>query len=83
MTITLIKYILDSMENNNASRGITIGMGIPSTVVGVLIALKKVGMTTMSYSDILWFGADVLLVCLAIAFCIWLIIFLFMMFFIK
>lgn len=58
------------MEKNNASKGITIGMGIPSTVVGVLIALKKVGMTTMSYSDILWFGAEVLLVCLVIAFCI-------------
>ena len=71
------------MEKNNASRGITIGMGIPSTVVGVLIALKKVGMTTMSYSDILWFGAEVLFVCLAIAFCIWLVIFLFMMYFIK
>lgn len=67
------------MENNNASKGITIGMGIPSVVVGVLIALKKVGMTTMSYSDILWFGAEVLLVCLGIAFCIfciWFIIFL-------
>ena len=67
------------MENNNAFKGITIGMGIPSTVVGVLIALKKVGMTTMSYGDILWFGAEVLLVCLAIAFClfcIWFIIFL-------
>lgn len=71
------------MENNNASSGITIGMGIPSVVVGVLIALKKVGMTTMSYSDILWFGAEVLLVCMAIAFCIWLIIFLFMMLFTK
>jgi hypothetical protein len=64
------------MENNNASKGITIGMGIPSVVVGTLIALKKVGMTTMSYSDILWFGAKVLLVCLAVAFCIWLVIFL-------
>ena len=67
------------MENNNASKGITIGMGIPSVVVGVLIALKKVGMTTMSYSDILWFGAEVLLVCLGISFCIfciWLIVFL-------
>ena len=83
MTITLIKYILDSMENNNASSGITIGIGIPSTVVGVLIALKKVGMTTMSYSDILWFGVDVLLVCMAIAFCIWLVVFLIMICFSK
>ena len=43
------------MDNSNGG-SIAIGVGIPSVVVGVLIALKKVGMTTMSYSDIAWFG---------------------------
>ena len=46
------------MNNNSTASGggMTIGVGIPSVVVGVLIALKKVGMTAMSYTDILWFG---------------------------
>ena len=61
------------MDNNNGG-SIAIGVGIPSVVVGVLIALKKVGMTTMSYSDIVWFGFEVFLVCAAIGIAIWLVV---------
>ena len=63
------------MEKNN-SGGIVIGsLGIPSVVIGTLIALKKVGMTTMSYSEILWFGFDVFLVCAAVAIVVLVVIF--------
>ena len=58
------------MDNNNGG-SIAIGVGIPSVVVGVLIALKKVGMTAMSYSDILWFGFEVLLVCAVVGIAVW------------
>ncbi len=61
------------MDNSN-SGSIAIGVGIPSVVVGVLIALKKVGMTTMSYSDIAWFGFEVFLVCAAIGIAIWFVV---------
>lgn len=61
------------MDNSNGG-SIAIGVGIPSVVVGVLIALKKVGMTTMSYSDIAWFGFEVFLVCAAIGIAIWLVV---------
>lgn len=61
------------MDNSN-SGSIAVGFGIPSVVIGTLIALKKVGMTTMSYTDIIWFGVEVFLVCLAIAIAIWLIV---------
>lgn len=61
------------MGNSN-SGSIAVGFGIPSVVIGALIALKKVGMTTMSYTDIIWFGVEVFLVCLAIAIAIWLIV---------
>lgn len=61
------------MDNNStaSSGGITIGIGIPSVVIGALIAFKKVGMTTMSYSDIIWFGVEVFLVCALVGFVIW------------
>jgi hypothetical protein len=64
------------MNNNSTASGggMTIGVGIPSVVIGTLIALKKVGMTTMSYTDIFWFGVEVFLVCAFIGFLIWLII---------
>lgn len=63
------------MDKNN-SGSVAIGsLGIPSVVIGTLIALKKVGMTAMSYSDILWFGFDVFLVCAAVAIVVWLVIF--------
>ena len=64
------------MSNNNTASGggMTIGVGIPSVVIGVLIALKKVGMTTMSYSDIIWFGVEVFLVCAFIGLAIWMLI---------
>jgi hypothetical protein len=63
--------------DNNKSGGVAIGVGIPSVVIGVLIALKKVGMTTMSYSDIIWFGIEVFIVCAAIGLLVWFIIMLF------
>ena len=52
---------------------VSYSVGVPTVVVGVLIALKKVGITQMSYSDIIWFGIDVWLICAIIAFAIWLI----------
>ena len=61
--------------SSNQSSGVTVGsLGIPSVVVGVLIALKKVGMTTMSYEDIIWFGIQVFCVCAIIAIVIWLVV---------
>lgn len=60
--------------DNNQSSGVVIGVGIPSVVVGVLIALKKVGMTTMSYGDIIWFGLEVFVVCAAIGLAVWFVI---------
>ena len=63
--------------DNNKSGGVAIGVGIHSVVIGVLIALKKVGMTTMSYSDIIWFGIEVFIVCAAIGLLVWFIIMLF------
>ena len=63
------------MEKNNGG-GVAIGsLGIPSVVVGTLIALKKVGMTALTYKEILWFGFDVFLVCAAVAIAVWLVIF--------
>lgn len=64
------------MSNNSTASGggMTIGVGIPSVVIGVLIALKKVGMTAMSYTDIIWFGVEIFFVCALIGFTIWLII---------
>jgi hypothetical protein len=64
------------MSNNNTASGggMTIGVGIPSVVIGVLIALKKVGMTTMSYGGIIWFGVEVFLVCAFIGLAIWMLI---------
>ena len=61
------------MENNSGS-AVTISTGIPSVVVGVLIALKHIGMTKMTYGSIIWFGIEVWLVCAAIALVIWFII---------
>ena len=64
------------MNNNSTASGggMTIGVGIPSVVVGALIALKKVGMTTMSYTDIFWFGVEVFLVCVFVGLAFWLVI---------
>lgn len=63
------------MDNNNASSGgLTVGVGIPSVVIGVLIALKKIGITTMSYWDIALFGMQVFLVFAIVGLSIWFII---------
>ena len=60
--------------DNNKSAYASSSVGIPAVVVGVLIALKKVGMTAMTYSDIIWFGVEVWLVCAIVVVAIWLIV---------
>ena len=60
--------------DNNKSAYASSSVGIPAVVVGVLIALKKVGMTAMTYSDIIWFGVEVWLVCALVVVAIWLIV---------
>lgn len=60
--------------DNNKSAYASSSVGIPAVVVGVLIALKKVGMTAMSYSDIIWFGVEVWLVCALVVVAIWFIV---------
>ena len=68
------------MDNNNSTY-VSSSVGVPAVVVGVLIALKKVGMTAMSYSDIIWFGVEVWFVCALIVLAIWLIVFFFLILF--
>lgn len=58
------------MERNYGST-VTYSTGVPAVVLGVLIALKKVGMTTMGWSDIIWFTIEVWIVCAVIAICFW------------
>lgn len=58
------------MEGNCGST-VSYSIGVPSVVLGVLIAFKKVGMTTMGWSDIIWFTIEVCIVCAVIAICIW------------
>ena len=60
------------MERNYGST-VTYSTGVPAVVLGVLIALKKVGMTTMLWSDIIWFTIKVWIACAVIAICIWVI----------
>lgn len=60
------------MERNYGST-VTYSTGVPAVVLGVLIALKKVGMTTMGWSDIIWFTIEVWIACAVIAICIWVI----------
>lgn len=59
---------------NNAPRNISketkkisISIGIPAIVIGVLIALKHIGLTNLSYWTIIWFGIKIWLVCIAVA----------------
>jgi hypothetical protein len=68
------------MDNKNSTY-VSSSVGVPAVVVGVLIALKKVGMTAMSYSDIIWFGVEVWFVCALIVLAIWLIVFFFLILF--
>jgi hypothetical protein len=58
------------MEGNYGST-VNYSIGVPVVVLGVLIALKKVGMTTMGWSDIIWFTIEVWIICAVIAICIW------------
>ena len=57
--------------NNSAESKVTYSIGIPGVVVGVLLALKFAGLTMMSYSDIIWYGVKVWLVCAAIVLALW------------
>ena len=57
-----------------AKNAVNISIGVPAVVVGVLIALKHIGMTSFSYWHIVMFGVEVWLVCVAIVFSLWLII---------
>lgn len=57
------------MENDKI-KTISISLGIPSVVVGVLIALKHIGMTSISYSAIAIFGLKVWIVCAVIMICV-------------
>jgi hypothetical protein len=68
------------MDNKNSTY-VSSSVGVPAVVVGVLIALKKVGMTAISYSDIIWFGVEVWFVCALIVLAIWLIVFFFLILF--
>ena len=68
------------MDNKNSTY-VSSSVGVPAVVVGVLIALKKVGMTAMSYSDIIWFGVEEWFVCALIVLAIWLIVFFFLILF--
>ena len=52
------------------SKGKVIGgysLGIPGVVVGVLLALKHIGMTNISYWGILLYGFEIWLCCAAIS----------------
>ena len=56
---------------------VSYSLGIPGVVVGVLLALKHVGMTNISYWGILLYGFEVWLCCAAIGLAIFLLIALF------
>jgi hypothetical protein len=62
------------MNNQNVREVGARSIGIPAVVVGVLIALKHIGMTSISYSSIIWFGLEVWLVCIFIVLVIALIV---------
>jgi len=57
------------MEKNNVQPE-NLSFGIPGVVIGVLIALKHIGMTSLSYWSIIWFGIKVWLACAAIIICL-------------
>lgn len=52
------------MSNNKNT--ISFSFGIPSAVIGALIALKYVGATNITYGEIIWFGIKVWFACAAI-----------------
>lgn len=43
--------------------GVSISLGVPGAVIGCLLALKFAGLTFMSYTDIIWYGIKVWIVC--------------------
>lgn len=60
-----------SFNGENAKTAGSFACGLPSVVMGVLIALKHIGMTSMTYGAIIWFGIEVWLCCLLFALAIW------------
>lgn len=61
------------MENDKTKNAGKITIGLPSIVVGVLIALKHIGMTNISYWSIILFGIELWFICLAIVFVIFMV----------
>lgn len=70
-------------ENNKIENGGKISIGLPSIVVGVLIALKHIGMTNISYWSIILFGIEVWFICVAIVFVLFMVFMLIAMIFSK
>ena len=71
------------MGNENTKSAGKYAVGIPSIVIGVLVALKHIGMTNLSYWSIVLFGLEVWLVCFAIAFVLFMVFTLITMIFSK
>ena len=63
-----------SFSNDNSTKVGTYSSGLPAIVMGVLIALKHIGMTSMTYWAIILFGIEIWLCCIAFLFVIFLII---------
>lgn len=54
-------------KENNTKVG-TYSCGLPTVVMGALIALKHIGMTSMTYWAIIWFGIEIWFCCIALMF---------------
>ena len=68
-----MKYNFKGIPKNEP-KNFKIGLILPSVVVGCLIALKHIGMTSMTYWAIILFGIEIWLCCIAFLFVIFLII---------
>ena len=54
--------------------GVSISLGVPGAVIGCLLALKFAGLTFMSYTDIIWYGIKVWIVCAIVTLIVFVII---------
>ena len=74
-----MKYNFKSIsEGQNITK---VNIVLPSIVAGVLIALKHIGMTSMTYGDIIWFSIEVWLCCMFVMLVCYLIFMFFAAFF--